>query len=182
MKIYTKTGDHGDTSLFGGQRVSKNHSRITAYGTVDELNSIIGVIRTADPNPVLEEILERVQNELFVLGADLATPPEKNVRIERIGEDHIRRLEQDIDRLERELKPLKSFILPGGSPGAAYLHMARTVCRRAERSCFSCRQSEIVSDEALIFLNRLSDLLFVMARYQNKSRHVHDVVWKANKR
>ncbi len=181
MKIYTKTGDHGDTSLFGGQRVSKNHSRITAYGTVDELNSIIGIVRSADPDPLLEELMERIQNELFVLGADLATPPEKNTRIDRIGPDHVHRIEQDIDRLENELKPLKSFILPGGSPGAAYLHLARTVCRRAERSCFSCRQSEIVSDEALIFLNRLSDLLFVMARYQNKSKNVRDVAWKARK-
>ncbi len=181
MKIYTKTGDHGDTSLFGGQRVSKNHSRITAYGTVDELNSIIGIIRASDPDPVLEGMLERIQNELFVLGADLATPPEKNTRIDRIGDDHVRRLEQDIDTLEEELKPLKSFILPGGSQGAAYLHLARTVCRRAERNIFSCRQFEIVSDEALIFLNRLSDLLFVMARYQNKFKGVRDVVWKARK-
>jgi cob(I)alamin adenosyltransferase len=181
MKIYTKTGDHGDTSLFGGQRVSKNHSRISAYGTVDELNAIIGMIRAADPDPALEIILERVQSELFVLGADLATPPEKNTRIDRIGAEHVQRLEKDIDLLEEKLKPLKSFILPGGSPGAAYLHLARTVCRRAERSTFSCRQSEIVSDEALIFLNRLSDLLFVMARYQNKSKGLRDIEWKARK-
>ena len=179
MKIYTKTGDHGDTSLFGGQRVSKKHSRIEAYGTVDELNSIIGIARSAGCDPVNEAILERVQNELFVLGADLATPPEKNTRIDRIGSNHVKRLEEDIDQLEEKLKPLKSFILPGGSPGAAYLHLARTVCRRAERVCFSCRQSEIVSDEALVFLNRLSDLLFVMARFQNKSNNIKDVPWKA---
>ncbi len=179
MKIYTKTGDSGETSLFGGQRVSKNHSRIDAYGTVDELNSVIGLARTADPNPVIDAILGRIQSELFVLGADLATPPEKNAQIDRIGQDHVQKLEEDIDQLEQNLNPLKSFILPGGSPGAAYLHLARTVCRRAERTSFSCRQSEIISDEALFFLNRLSDLLFVMARYQNKSKNIKDVVWKA---
>lgn len=179
MKIYTKTGDHGDTSLFGGQRVSKNHSRIMAYGTVDELNSILGICRAGNPDSELEEILGRIQNELFVLGADLATPPEKNAKIERIGFKHVNRLEEDIDRLEKVLEPLRTFILPGGSSVAAHLHLARTVCRRAERSCFNCRQSEIVSEEALIFLNRLSDLLFVMARYQNRSQNISDVAWKA---
>lgn len=179
MKIYTKTGDHGETSLFGGQRVSKNHSRIDAYGTVDELNSILGIARSADPVLEIENILDSVQHVLFVLGADLATPPEKNSRIQRIGNKHVQTLEEAIDQLEKPLEPLKSFILPGGSECSARLHHARTVCRRAERICFSCRQSEIISDEALIFLNRLSDLLFVMARYQNKSVGIEDVKWKA---
>lgn len=179
MKIYTKTGDSGETSLFGGQRVSKNHSRIDAYGTVDELNSVIGIIRASDPDPAIEEMLDRIQNELFVLGADLATPPEKNAKIDRINQNHVYRLEEDIDKLDQHLPPLKSFILPGGSPAAAYLHLARTICRRAERTCFSCRQSEIISNEALIFLNRLSDLLFVMARHQNHSKKIKDAVWKA---
>ncbi len=179
MKIYTKTGDSGETSLFGGQRVSKNHSRIDAYGTVDELNAIIGIVRSSEPNPVIEDMLDRIQNELFVLGADLATPPEKNTHIDRINQNYVSRLEKDIDFLEQDLPALKSFILPGGSSGAAQLHQARTVCRRAERICFSCRQSEIISDEALIFLNRLSDLLFVMARHQNQSKNISDVIWKA---
>lgn len=177
MKIYTKTGDHGETSLFGGQRVSKNHSRIDAYGTVDELNSILGVTRTADPAPDLQNILERLQNELFILGADLATPPDNKNHVERITQRHIENAEKDIDHLENNLTPLTSFILPGGSSGAAHLHHARTICRRAERTCFFCRQSEIISDAAIIYLNRLSDLLFVMARYQNHSKKVKDVPW-----
>lgn len=177
MKIYTKTGDHGETSLFGGQRVSKNHSRIDAYGTVDELNSILGLARTSDISTVLDVLLEKLQNELFVLGSDLATPPEKEGRINRINRKHINHLEQDIDRLDSDLEPLKSFILPGGTRGASYLHLARTVCRRAERICYSCRQSEIISDHVMIYLNRLSDLLFVMARHQNMSQNTKDVLW-----
>ncbi|MBP3193593.1 cob(I)yrinic acid a,c-diamide adenosyltransferase [Natronogracilivirga saccharolytica] len=179
MKIYTKSGDHGETSLFGGQRVSKNHSRIDAYGTVDELNTIIGIARTADPVPEIEQLLDQLQNELFVLGADLATPPEKSSRVQRVGNDQVSLLEESIDRLEKSLEPLTSFILPGGSSCSAYLHHARTVCRRAERICFSCKQSEIISQEALIFLNRLSDLLFVMARFQNKAKRIDDVKWQA---
>lgn len=177
MKIYTRTGDRGETSLVGGQRVPKDHLRIDAYGTVDELNSLLGLAAAVGPAPELATVLERLQNELFVLGADLATPPEHNSRVERISSNHIQRLEHDIDRLESSLESLKSFILPGGSTTAAYLHLARTVCRRAERICFSCRQTENISGEAMIFLNRLSDLLFIMARYQNKSENVADVPW-----
>ncbi len=178
MKIYTKTGDCGETSLFGGQRVPKNHSRIDAYGTIDELNSVIGVVRTNEPVPKIEMIMERIQSELFVLGADLATPPEKNNRVNRITGDYVDRLERDIDEMESSLQPLNSFILPGGSAGAAWLHMARTVCRRAERACLACRRSEKISDEAIAYLNRLSDLLFVAARYLNHSNGIPDTPWK----
>lgn len=179
MKIYTKTGDQGETSLFGGQRVSKNNERIEAFGTVDELNAVLGIVRSLETDPQLDGILNRLQNELFILGADLATPFNKDQRIERIGNGQIRKLEQDIDRLESALYPLKNFILPGGNGSAAMLHFARTVCRRAERLCITCRDAEPVSDEAIIYLNRLSDLLFVMARFQNKSSNVGDIPWKS---
>lgn len=179
MKIYTKTGDKGLTSLFGGQRVYKSHSRIDAYGTVDELNSVLGIARTAQPHQPIETLLERLQNDLFVLGADLATPTGGKRKIQRIGQAHIQQLEQDIDTLETALPTLQTFILPGGTPCAASLHLARTVCRRAERSCFICGQSEIISSEALIYLNRLSDLLFVMARFQNHASDVDDTPWNA---
>ncbi len=178
MKIYTKSGDRGETTLFGGQRVSKNHSRIDAYGTVDELNAILGMVRSAKPDPLLDGILYRLQHELFELGADLATPFDKNQRIERIGDDHIRILERDIDRLESALEPIKYFILPGGTSGASLLHFARTVCRRTERLCITCRESEPVSDKVIIYLNRLSDLLFVMARFQNRAGNIGDVTWQ----
>ena len=179
MKIYTKSGDQGETSLFGGQRVSKTHARIDAYGTIDELNSALGIVRTCTMAQTLEPLLKRLQNELFVLGSDLATPLEKNSRIHRITQAHVDQLEQDIDHLEASLKPLKTFILPGGSQESAYLHLARTICRRAERIVISCNKSEKISAESLIYLNRLSDLLFVMARYQNHTRNIDDVPWKS---
>ncbi len=177
MKIYTKTGDNGQTSLFGGQRVGKHHARIEVYGTVDELNSVLGLAVASGADDMLLPILRKLQDDLFVLGADLATPPDKKTRMERITKNHFRYLESIIDDLDSRLEPLKSFILPGGSTTSAYLHLARTICRRAERHCVSCRQHEQISDEALIFLNRLSDLLFVMARFQNKSQRIDDVVW-----
>ncbi|MDG5767360.1 cob(I)yrinic acid a,c-diamide adenosyltransferase [Balneolales bacterium ANBcel1] len=182
MKIYTRTGDQGSTSLFGGERVPKNHIRIDAYGTVDELNCMLGLTLAADPDPDIRSILERLQHELFVLGADLATPPEKNSRIERITEADYHRLEQDIDRLEQSLSPLKTFILPGGSSGAAGLHMARTICRRAERIVYTCRKDHDISDESLIYLNRLSDLLFVMSRYENHRKGRKDIPWDKTRR
>ncbi|MEX0681530.1 MAG: cob(I)yrinic acid a,c-diamide adenosyltransferase [Balneolales bacterium] len=181
MKIYTKSGDKGNTSLFGGQRVPKYHYRIDAYGTVDELNSVLGIVRACGSDPKIDTILERIQNELFILGSDLATPHEKNVRIERIGQQHIRPLEDDIDLLEQSLIPLKTFILPGGSHVTSHLHHARTVCRRTERICVYCHQNEKLSEDLLVYLNRLSDLLFVMARYQNAVNKVEDIPWKAQK-
>lgn len=177
MKIYTKTGDDGSTALFGGRRVSKSDLRIEAYGTIDELNSQLGWVSSMRPDPELAAIIDRLQHLLFTLGADLATPPEVNVRIERITQANVTELEQLIDSLDGSLPALKSFILPGGTPTASGLHLARTVCRRAERVLIDARSTETISDEALRFVNRLSDLLFVMARFENASKRVEDVKW-----
>ncbi len=180
MKIYTKTGDKGDTSLFGGQRVPKDALRIEAYGTVDELNSLLGVARADNKNEQIDTILSRVQNELFELGADLATPRSgaNTKHIKRIEENHSGHLEESIDTLEAHLKPLKTFILPGGSPVAARLHFARTVCRRAERTVVRLSRNEDIGEGTTIYLNRLSDLLYVLARYANHVAHVPETKWK----
>lgn len=180
MKIYTKSGDKGDTSLFGGQRVPKDAQRIEAYGTVDELNSVLGIVRADTPGKELDEILGIIQDQLFVLGADLATPrslEQKGLR--RIGAKEAEVMEETIDRVEKHLKPLKSFILPGGSPVAARLHFARTVCRRAERVVVRLSRNEDIGDDCMIYLNRLSDLLFVLARFANHSANVAEVKWKS---
>ncbi len=179
MKIYTKTGDKGDTSLFGGQRVPKDALRIEAYGTIDELNSVLGIVRADNENRTVDGILARVQNTLFQLGADLATPrSSKSKHIKRIEAKDAQPLEKSIDTMERELKPLKSFILPGGSPVAARIHFARTVCRRAERAVVRLSRNEDIGEEITVFLNRLSDLLFVLARYANHSAGVTETKWK----
>jgi cob(I)alamin adenosyltransferase len=180
MKIYTKTGDKGDTSLFGGQRVPKDALRIEAYGTVDELNSVLGIVRADNKNEQIDTILSGVQNELFELGADLATPRSgaNTKQIKRIEEKHSQHLEESIDALEAHLKPLKTFILPGGSPVAARLHFARTVCRRAERTVVRLSRNEDIGEGITIYLNRLSDLLFVMARYANHAANVPETKWK----
>jgi cob(I)alamin adenosyltransferase len=179
MKIYTRTGDSGDTSLFGGQRVPKDALRIEAYGTVDELNSVIGIVRADNVEPTLDATLEGVQDELFVLGADLATPRSfEKRRVRRITHAEADRLEQEIDRFETDLRPLKSFILPGGSPVAARMHFARTVCRRAERIVVRLSRNEDIGDDITKYLNRLSDLLFVLARYANHTARVPEVKWK----
>ncbi|MFZ1082198.1 MAG: cob(I)yrinic acid a,c-diamide adenosyltransferase [Candidatus Kryptoniota bacterium] len=176
MKIYTKTGDKGETSLFGGKRISKNDRRIETYGTVDELNSVIGVARSFIENTRINDMLEKIQDQLFVLGADLATPPDvKSKSTKRISAQDCASVEKIIDEIDEQLPPLKSFILPGGSKGAATLHHARTVCRRAERQVISMRKE--TSDHTIIFLNRLSDLLFVLARYANKLSGVADTPW-----
>lgn len=179
MKIYTKTGDKGDTSLFGGQRVPKDALRIEAYGTVDELNSMLGIVRSDNEDKEIDGILDRVQNELFDLGADLATPRSLDSKqIKRIEPRHSEHLEAMIDTLEAHLKPLKTFILPGGSPVAARLHFARTVCRRAERTIVRLSRNEDIGEGITIYLNRLSDLLFVMARYANHIAGVSETKWK----
>lgn len=175
MKIYTKKGDSGETSLFGGKRVSKNSIRIEAYGTVDELNSHLGFARTLNPTPSEDAALRRIQEILFVLGADLATPKGGNTK--RIGEEHVLELESSIDRMENDLPALKNFILPGGSPLGAELHVARTVCRRAERLVTAVGLSEDLGPHPLKFLNRLSDLLFVMARHVNHSAGATETPW-----
>jgi len=179
LKIYTKKGDKGETSLFGGKRVSKDDLRIEAYGTVDELNSVIGTARSFNDNKILDSILGGIQNQLFVLGADLATPSDvKTPAAKRITARDYTSLEGIIDDFESKLRPLKSFILPGGTKGASFLHGARTVCRRAERLVVALRKKEEVSDKAVVFLNRLSDLLFVLARYANEISGVEDIPWK----
>ncbi len=179
MKIYTKTGDKGDTSLFGGQRVPKDAQRIEAYGTVDELNSLLGVIRADNRNQQIDEILNRIQNELFELGADLATPRSTTTKnIKRIEAKHSDHLEKSIDQLDDHLKPLKTFILPGGLPVAAKLHLARTICRRAERTVVRLTRNEDIGEGITMYLNRLSDLLFVMARYANHVANVPETKWK----
>jgi cob(I)alamin adenosyltransferase len=184
MKIYTKTGDDGSTGLFGGGRVAKDDARIEAYGTVDELNAVIGVARAALIAADVDEVLARVQNDLFVAGAELATPVEALTKLDqrssRVGEVHAARLEAAIDRFEERLQPLREFILPGGSAGGAALHFARTVCRRAERRVVTFRglHADAVSDAVVIYLNRLSDLLFVLAREANLAAGVADVPWR----
>lgn len=178
MKIYTKTGDTGETSLFGGTRVKKNHSLINAYGTVDELNSNIGVVRSHNPTNYIESVCEILQNHLFVLGSDLATPLIKKEKIGRIGDHHIEQLESIIDKLDKELQQLTYFILPAGSPSAAYLHVCRTVCRRAERLTIEASEGTEINPKTITFLNRLSDLLFVMARFENAQSDIPETKWK----
>lgn len=179
MKIYTKKGDKGTTSLFGGASIGKNSLRIKAYGTVDELNSILGIVLTHPLSERGETILKELQNQLFVLGADLATLPSKKAKIDRIGQKEIKQLEDWIDELDEQLPNLTSFILPGGAPAGATLHQARTVCRRAERHTVALKLENPVSDETVIYLNRLSDLLFVMARFENQEAGETETQWKS---
>lgn len=178
MKIYTRTGDTGETGLLGGVRVKKYDLRIESYGTVDELNAALGVVRAAQPSQRVDQILEHIQNELFGVGAELATPTSEGAHSGRIEESHVERLEEMIDLCEAELPPLKNFILPGGCPTAAQLHLARTVCRRAERLVVGLSESGPVSPQIIVYLNRLSDLLFVLARFENARTGVPDVKWK----
>lgn len=177
MKIYTKKGDSGETSLFGGTRVPKSNERIEAYGTVDELNSIVGLAASYELSDPGAKYLRKVQELLFTLGADLATPPSSQARIERISEDDVSFLEDAIDKLEENLETLKNFILPGGSQPGATLHVARTTCRRAERATVACSKSDDISENCIKFLNRLSDFLFVIARYENKQAGVREETW-----
>jgi cob(I)alamin adenosyltransferase len=176
VKIYTRTGDTGETGLFGGQRVAKDALRVHAYGTIDECNAVLGLARAAGLEAELDAMLAQVQNQLFVVGADLATPGE-SAHIPRVGADETRLLEEAIDALEAGLEPLRQFILPGGTPGAAQLHLARTVCRRAERWAVSLAQEEPLSEHVLSYLNRLSDFLFVAARAANARAATPDVPW-----
>ncbi len=182
-KIYTRTGDDGTTALGSGKRIRKDSARVAAYGTIDETNAAIGMARVhiAESHPELDAMLARIQNDLFDLGAELSVPAtgeeQKTPRLE-ITAAQVKRLENEIDRLNAELQPLRSFVLPGGSPGAAALHMARTICRRAERLMVSLAAdpNETVSPVALQYVNRLSDLLFVASRYVN-DRGRSDILW-----
>ncbi len=180
MKIYTKTGDAGQTGLFNAPRVRKDHPRIEAYGQVDELNAQLGLIRCEPLDPPLDRLLARVQNELFDLGAELATPDPAEPRVPHAGPAQISALEGEIDRYEASLPPLKTFILPGGARAAALLHVARTVCRRAERAVIHLahQPGESVNAPVIVYLNRLSDLLFVLARAVNQAQGAGDVAWE----
>jgi cob(I)alamin adenosyltransferase len=176
MKIYTRTGDDGSTSLFSGERVSKASLRVEACGTLDELNCAIGSTRAASPTAPIERYLATIQDHLFSLGADLATSG-KRQRAARIKPLEITWLETEIDRMASELPPLRNFILPGGSAPAAQIHLARAICRRAERAVVSLSQSEEINMDALRFLNRLSDFLFILARYENLLSGVTEEKW-----
>ncbi|MGA7160646.1 MAG: cob(I)yrinic acid a,c-diamide adenosyltransferase [Bacteroidota bacterium] len=179
MKIYTRTGDKGETGLFGGDRVPKDGPRIQAYGAVDELNSLIGIVRALKPKKKVDQILQKIQNDLFVLGADLATRKAgKRSLVPRVGRAHVSSLEGIIDSLQLSLRPLTSFILPGGTHVASHLHYARTVCRRAERSTVHLSRSEEINENVLVYLNRLSDLLFVLARFANHSEKKKETKWE----
>ena len=180
-KIYTRTGDDGTTGLVDGSRLSKNDIRVRAYGDVDETNSVIGLVRLHLENRRLDDMLGRIQNDLFDLGADLATPLPKKGDTDseyalRMVPEQASRLETELDALNADLEPLTSFVLPGGSPPAAYLHQARTVCRRAERVCVALAAEQPITPAALTYLNRLSDFLFVAARWCNDQGET-DVKW-----
>jgi cob(I)alamin adenosyltransferase len=182
-KIYTRTGDDGETSLFGGGRVRKDHVRVAAYGTIDELGAVLGVARgllaLVDPTPVeVDEFVVMLQHQLFNLGAELATPQPDKHGTNRIDDADVARLEQAMDRWQAELEPLREFILPGGCPAAAQLHLARCVCRRAERLMVSLAADEPLRGEVLRYVNRLSDTLFVLARHVNRLAGVPDITWR----
>jgi cob(I)alamin adenosyltransferase len=181
VKIYTKTGDKGDTGLFGGGRVQKDHPRVSAYGDVDELNSFLAVARASEPSPRIDDVLLPIQRDLLAIGALLATPnPEKmreHLAKARIDEQRIVQLERAIDAADLELEPLKAFIIPGGSPKSAALHVCRTVCRRAERSVVALQETESIPELAIVYLNRLSDLLFTLARLANRKAGSAEETW-----
>lgn len=178
MKIYTKTGDDGTTSLFSGGRVNKTHLRVATYGTVDELNATIGLARAQQPSSEALAWLAEVQNQLFQLGADLATPADASSQhVVRICEGEIEWLEGKIDQMTQRLPALKAFILPGGTLVAAQLHVARTVCRRAERKVVELGQNEPIGTFVVQYLNRLSDFLFMLARWENQQADVSEEEW-----
>ncbi|MGG8495088.1 cob(I)yrinic acid a,c-diamide adenosyltransferase [Tenacibaculum sp. TC6] len=185
MKIYTKTGDKGTTALFGGSRVPKHHLRIESYGTVDELNSYIGLIRDQAINENLKQTLTKIQNDLFTLGAMLATPPEKEtlksgkerLNIPKVNDSSILFLENEIDQMNETLPPMTHFILPGGHQTVSFCHIARCVCRRTERLTVALNEQEVINDTILMYLNRLSDYLFVLARKLTQELKAEEIKW-----
>ena len=181
MKIYTRTGDRGETGLFGGGRVPKDDTRVAAYGDVDELNSCIGVARATEPAPLFDALLASIQRDLFSIGGHLATPDPvkvaKALARAELSEERVALFERTMDEAEDELPPLRAFVLPAGTPKGAALHLARTVCRRAERSAVRLAHEADVPDLFLVYLNRLSDLLFTLARLANHRGGAGDVTW-----
>lgn len=189
MKIYTKTGDKGTTALFGGTRVPKHNLRIDSYGTVDELNSWMGLIRDQEISAHTSKIINLIQHHLFTLGAILATPPEKEtlkngkdrLNISKISDEEINMLETEMDDMDKELPPMTHFILPGGHPSVSYCHITRTVCRRAERLASELNEITPIDPQVLRYLNRLSDYLFVLARKLSKDLQAEEIKWIPNK-
>ncbi len=184
MKIYTKTGDKGETGLFGGSRILKSSPRIEAYGTVDELNSYIGLTITEVQDDLVKSLLKKIQNQLFTLGSDLSAPSsaeDQKKNILRIPPEYYKEIENSIDFFEEKLDELNNFIIPGGSKSAALLHVCRTSSRRAERRVVALNSLEQINGNIVIFLNRLSDLFFVLSRYENKVSNHPDVIWENQK-
>lgn len=185
MKIYTRTGDAGQTGLFGGERVRKDSARVEAYGCVDELNAVIGAARSFLEDAEVDAELARVQEHLFVLGSDLATPLREGSRaaavVPRISPAEVVEVREAIDRYQAQLPKLREFVLPGGDRAAALLHLARTVCRRAERRAVAAANQDPVNDQVIVYLNRLSDLLFVLARVVNHRAGVAEITWRGLK-
>ncbi|SHG18791.1 cob(I)yrinic acid a,c-diamide adenosyltransferase [Flagellimonas flava] len=183
MKIYTKTGDKGTTALFTGKRVPKHHIRIESYGTIDELNSFLGLLRDQNMDSHSKEILSHIQNKLFTVGAILATEPTKDnrLKIPRISEEDIQILEKEMDEMNEQLPEMTHFILPGGHTTVSYCHIARTVCRRGERMVSYLNEEEPVPENLLSYINRLSDYLFVLARKLSKDLHAEEVKWVPEK-
>lgn len=179
MKIYTKTGDKGQTSLIGGTRVSKSHDRINAYGTVDELNSYIGLLRDQEVNFARKDFLKEIQDRLFTIGATLASDPQKtSKKIPDLIDSDVTLLEQAMDQMDQQLPEMRSFILPGGHQSVSFCHLARTVCRRAERLVIALAEKEPVEELVVTYLNRLSDYLFVLSRIMSKELNAEEIPWK----
>ena len=180
VKIYTKTGDDGTTGIQNGTRISKSDSRIQAYGMVDEINSCLGVILSKIDEKDLKNLITKIQNDLFVVGSDLSNPNLKNTQ-NRVNDEMIMTLEENIDKLENNLSPITNFILPGGHEIAALIHVSRSITRRAETFVISLSEKEKISANCMIYLNRLSDLLFVIARTINQRKNVKDIIWNPKK-
>lgn len=181
VKIYTRTGDRGKTSLYGGQRISKDHLRVETYGTIDELNAALGTAHSFITDPKIRSIIEKIQNELFNIGAELSNPTKvgkDKKQIFTLGKDKIQYMETIIDYFDEKLPPLRNFILPGGSNSASLLQLSRSIARRAERRLISLSRREKINENLLSYVNRLSDFLFVLSRYLNKKAGGNETIWK----
>lgn len=181
MKIYTKTGDTGETSLLDGKRVNKDNERIDAYGTVDELNSFLGLLRDVSADKSYNDFLQNVQDQLFSIGSHLANPGQDNsLKLPDVDESEVVKLEKAIDAMNEELTPLRNFIVPGGEVSASYCHVARSVCRRAERKVVALKDTGSLEESIIHYLNRLSDFLFTLARYYTLKNHGTETLWKTS--